>query len=292
MSSAQGQGANSNGNESVVDGINFPKFVTEDILRRIERMEIRESDVWLISYPKTGTHWMKGILYQIYNYNTPEGRGDKKAPDLNEYMKFAEFPDFSSGKARLDQIEATPSGEKRLIATHLQPLHMPKQFFKKKPKSIHVMRNPKDTAVSLLHFSTNNKFINPPDSWESHLEAFLQGKVVFGSHADYVTSWWNLRNEIDMLYITYEEMKKDLKSAVMRIATFLEVDLTEEVAAIIAERCTFSSMKAKMGPGRSSIYRKGVAGGWKTNFTVAQSERFDEFFDEKFKDLGFKFEYE
>ncbi|XP_077987963.1 sulfotransferase 6B1-like [Glandiceps talaboti] len=283
--------------EPVIDGMKFPKIVFEETIRRIKTMEVRDNDIWLMSYPKTGTHWMKGILYQLFNYDTPEGRGEKEGPHLEDYVKFAEFPEFATGKPMLDKIITMPSEERRFIATHLQPCHTPNQFFEKKPKAIHIMRNPKDTAVSLWHFTRDNPGMDPIESWEAHLEGFLQGNVAYGSHADYVTSWWNLRNEIDMLYVTFEDMKKDLKGSVMKIAKFLEVDLTEESAAIIAERCTFSSMKAKTttwkhGGKIPTMFRKGVAGGWKTSFTVAQSEQFDAFFDEKFKDLDFKFQYE
>ncbi|XP_077987368.1 amine sulfotransferase-like [Glandiceps talaboti] len=99
--------------------------------------------------------------------------------------------------------------------------------------------------------------------------------------------------------MTYENLKKDLKHGVLMIAKFLDITLTDEVADVITERCTFSSMKAKSDAkkeddvrGSGVMYRKGLAGDWKTSFTVAQSERFDGFFREKFNNLGFEFEYE
>ncbi|XP_006819047.1 sulfotransferase 6B1-like [Saccoglossus kowalevskii] len=80
--------------EPEIDGILYPKFMQEKVLRRIKDIEVREDDVWLLSYPKTGTHWMKGVLYQIFNHDTPEGSGDKEAMSPDDFVPFLEFPDF------------------------------------------------------------------------------------------------------------------------------------------------------------------------------------------------------
>ncbi|XP_002739181.1 sulfotransferase 1B1-like [Saccoglossus kowalevskii] len=95
-------------------------------------------------------------------------------------------------------------------------------------------------------------------------------------------------------------MKKDLSAGVKKIAHFLGKDVTDEVAETIADRCSFSSMKVKAvaAPKKESgasgpiMYRKGIAGGWKKTFTVAQSERFDSFFNEKFANIDINIEYE
>ncbi|XP_077988197.1 sulfotransferase 6B1-like [Glandiceps talaboti] len=231
--------------EPIIDGIMYPTMVFEDYLKRIKTMEVRHDDVWLMSYPKAGIHWMKAILYQLYNYDTPEGRGEKKPPGLDSFILFAEYLEFSTGKLSVDILPTIPTTQRRFIATHLLPHTMPTDYFVKKPKTIHLVRNPKDTAVSLFHFMNRVPFFTAPESWESLLDDYMKGNVVYGKHDEYMKSWWVKRNEIDMMFVSFEEMK--------RVRT---------------------------------------TGEWKTKFTVAQSEMFDDYYNEKMKSIGFEFEYE
>ncbi|XP_077985061.1 sulfotransferase 1B1-like isoform X2 [Glandiceps talaboti] len=240
---------------------------------------------------------MKGILYQIFNHDTPEASGGEA--NLDEYVKFLEKISLVTGQRMIEVVPKMPFDERRFINTHMLPRCMPKQYSEKKPKTIYITRNPKDTVVSLWHFAnkTAGGWLDVPESWEAHLENFLDGNIAYGSHVDHLISWWSLRNQLDIMFVTYEDLKEDLKGIVMKISTFLGETLTEEVAAVIAERCNFDRMKTisdkknEYGvPGM--MYRQGIVGGWKTQFTVAQSEHTDAVYKEKLKDLDLKYKYE
>ncbi|XP_077988240.1 amine sulfotransferase-like [Glandiceps talaboti] len=242
--------------QPVIDGIKFPKCVFEEHLRQIQSMEVRDNDIWLMSYPKTG-------------------------------------------KLGSEMISRMPLEERRYVATHLLPWLIPKQYLEKKPKTLYITRNPKDTALSLWHFAKIQDFLDTPECWDTYLEDFIEGNVMYGSHADHMASWWNLQNEMDLqvMFITYESLQKDLRDSVLKISRFLGEALTEETVDVIAERCTFDSMKAismakKEYAVPEMIYRKGITGGWKTRFTVAQSERFDAVYEEKLKYLDFQYVYD
>ncbi|XP_070538809.1 sulfotransferase 6B1-like isoform X2 [Ptychodera flava] len=122
--------------ESILDGIRYPSFVKGANVRRIPQLEIRDDDIWLVTYPKTGTHWMKTIIYQLYNHNTPEGRGEKPPPFQNEYIPFVEFVDFKTGEPEIDKFMKIPTNKRRIISTHLQPHWLSKQYADKKPKDL------------------------------------------------------------------------------------------------------------------------------------------------------------
>ncbi|XP_077988243.1 sulfotransferase 1E1-like [Glandiceps talaboti] len=119
--------------QPVIDGMQFPKFVCEDTIRRIPSMEVRDDDIWLVSYPKSGTHWMKGIIFQIYNHDTPEGRGEVKDRGSNEYFKMLEQSP-ESGNPSVDVLTKMAPEERRFIDTHLPPAFLPEAYFEKKPK--------------------------------------------------------------------------------------------------------------------------------------------------------------
>ncbi|XP_070538806.1 sulfotransferase 6B1-like [Ptychodera flava] len=281
--------------EPIIDGTRFPKLIYEDNLRRIAEMEVREDDVWLVSYPKTGTNWIKTILYQIFNKDSLGVQDVKQAPDPNSYIPYIEVCHRDSGKPAIDVFTEMPITQRRIIASHLQPKWMPRQYFEKKPKTIHIMRNPKDTAESYFNFFKKSPATDTREDWSSYLKDFLQGDVPYGAYSDYVTMWCEVNKEANILTLMYEDLKEDLQGGILKTARFLEVEMTEAEAKTIAERCTFDAMKSRStaeSQANSGLFRKGLAGGWKTSFTVAQSEQFDEFFGEKLKHVDFQFRYE
>ena len=101
-----------------------------------------------------------------------------------------------------------------------------------------------------------------------------------------------------MLFLKYEDMNKDIRSAVVRIAPFIGKDLTEEEVDTVIKKSTFSSMKSNPAtnyeripkemkhPEATPFIRKGVVGGWKDMFTPEMSDQFDLSFTDKLKAAG------
>ena len=90
-----------------------------------------------------------------------------------------------------------------------------------------------------------------------------------------------------MLFLTYEDMKKDFPQAVSKIASFMDIDLPSETIAKIAELVTFDKMKdddtANLSwvealqdeNGKGTFLRKGVVGDWKNYLSAEQSAQID-----------------
>ena len=64
---------------------------------------------------------------------------------------------------------------------------------------------------------------------------YLEGKLEFGDYFDHLLSWWPHRNDKNVLIMKYEDMKKDLKSSVTTIASFLGRNLSPEVITKIVD---------------------------------------------------------
>ncbi|XP_045150222.1 amine sulfotransferase-like [Echinops telfairi] len=101
-------------------------------------------------------------------------------------------------------------------------------------------------------------------------------------------------------------MKKDLRSCVLKICSFLEKELSDETVDDVVRKATFQNMKSDPQANYNKIIkeevgvrtddvcflRKGTVGDWKHHLTVEQSEMFDRIFQRKMKDIPLKFTWD
>uniref|UniRef100_V9KQ59 Sulfotransferase n=1 Tax=Callorhinchus milii TaxID=7868 RepID=V9KQ59_CALMI len=267
-------------------GCNFlSPIYTIEHLEKLEHFEVRDSDVFAVTYPKSGTMWMQQILSLIYSDDDTPAVQSKSAM---ERVPWIELPNSNF------EVRQSP----RLSVTHL-PYHLvPKGLKDKQGKVIYVARNPRDVLMSLYYLHNHLSTFETPKSFQDFMEQFVDGRVEFSSWFDHVREWYNHRDEFNFMYITYEEMKKDLRASILKICSFLGKHLDNEKLNTVLELCTFNTMKVnpmanyEKVPKKSNdgaFLRKGTIGDWKTHFTVAQSEMFDRIFQEKMKDFPLSF---
>ena len=194
-----------------------------------------------------------------------------------------------------EELENTPSP--RYLQSHLSYSLMPGggNPAETPAKYIYVIRNPKDTAVSFFHWIPTYFIHDKPKPWEEFFDDFFNGNVPGGSFYSHILSWWNHRDSTNILFLSYEQMKRDLHSAVASIATFLGFSFSQDIIEKIAEQSSFLSMKnnpaANWSTEPQNLMRKGVIGDWKNMFTKEQSARVDTIVAEKFKGTGLVFDY-
>ena len=166
-------------------------------------------------------------------------------------------------------------------------------------KYIYIARNPKDTAVSFYYHMCGFIYTQYSQLWEHFFRLYMNGTVDYGLWFDHVLEWWKHRDAENILFLKYEDMKKDHRGAVKKIAEFMGYSLKEEVIDTIVEKSTFQNMRdnpaindflMKFRKPDAAFFRKGVVGDWRGHFTPEQNVKFDAVYAEKMKGSGLDFD--
>ncbi|XP_067668060.1 sulfotransferase 1C2-like [Haliotis asinina] len=271
-----------------IDGVVERKTVTEK-LKTVKSRPVREDDVFLCTYPKSGTHWTWEIINMIVAGKAEYAKHWKNSAAL-EYRS----------EEGLEEL-ASP----RIIQTHLLPGHMPELLWTRRCKVVYVQRNPKDCAVSYFCQMSQQVFEGSPSeqmtytgSWDEFFRFFIAGSVPYGSIFHHVEKWGNvpaMHKGFEICHVQYEDMKQDCVAQVRKIAEYLDRPLPESTYQEIADACSFENLKIACEKtkdqtfhkpwrdGASGYFRKGQTGDWKNWFTVAQSEEFDRLYELEMK---------
>lgn len=123
--------------------------------------------------------------------------------------------------------------------------------------------------------------------------------------------FWKVRNEPNILFTFYEDMKRDLASVVKKTANFLGKSINQEQIEKLCDHLSFDKMKKnpavnkeaemellKKSVGENfskeefSFVRKGKVGGYKEEFNEEQIERIEKFANHPdFEKFGFAHKY-
>lgn len=259
-----------------------------------------EHDVFVNTYAKSGTNWMMQIAYQV------AFRGEGEFANIYDVVPWPEmaiqmgtryFPPLDDLRVQ----QASPTGL-RIIKTHLQAQYLP---FNPASRYITVIRDPKDAFVSSYHFQAGIYGPVMP-SVADWLDNFLTDDFLVGfgsSWAQHTASNWALRENPNVLVVSFSEMKRDLPGVIQKVADLLGVTLTPAQLDTIAHKSSFDYMKAlddrffpvdtgSLPWAKVSMVRSGKEGASGELLTPEQQRRIDTHFIAELKALGSDFPYE
>ncbi|KAM5181710.1 amine sulfotransferase-like [Mantella aurantiaca] len=265
-----------------------PQFIDS-----LKDFKIRDDDVFLVTYPKSGTIWTQQILSLICCEGHRNGTEKIETSDRVPWLEFQAL-----------NVDYNTRPSPRLFQSHLSETFVPRGLKNTKAKVIYVMRNPKDVMTSFYHFENIAVLTEKSPDFQHFLEKFLDGEVFPGKWFDHIRGWYTHKDEYNILFLKYEDMIRALRSVVMKISTFLGVKLDDEAIDLVVKKATFKEMKKdplankenmpeNLIANKSGLFmRKGQVGDWKNIMTVAQSELFDKIFQEKLGDLSLDFTWQ
>jgi len=180
--------------------------------------------------------------------------------------------------------DGSPTGL-HVIKSHLEAEYIP---YTPEAKYISIIRDPKDLLVSAAIFENGfNKLlfgdIVPIDAW---VESFQSDQFMYQSWPAFIHSWWALRERENVLILTC-------------MADFLEISLTPEQFAKVAEKTSFDYMKANdhlfsqpaWEEGHVPLVREGKSGNSKELLSLEQQQQIDAFCLRELERIGSDFPY-
>lgn len=255
----------------------------------------RATDVFIATYPRSGTTWTRQIVHLLIN------RGEQGDTDFYQTVPYLEFSLTGLSAAEHVQylMELTTQ---RYLATHLPYNFMPRSQAEQ-GRYIYVARNPKDCAVSCYYFYRSLDVIGFTGSWDDFFELFVGGHTGYGNYFDHVLDWWRASRQTDkILFLTYEQMYQDLPGVIAQIAAFIDLPVTPEIVAATATQTQFDTMRQNPKANMDDVIvprpefphkhlRKGKVGDWRTLFSREQNDRMDAVCQNKWVAVGLEFAF-
>jgi hypothetical protein len=240
-------------------------------------------DTFLVSYPRSGNTWTRFLIANLVY------------PEKN--VSFANIeqliPDTASQSNRA--LKRTP--RPRIIKTH--------QYFDHRyPKTIYIVRDPRDIALSYYDFQRRSRQIEDGYELERYVDDFVSGRLIsadWGTWAENVASWvYTCGQRKEFLLLRYEDMIKDTVSELARIAIFLDMEPTtaelhKAIELSSADRMRkLEKLEALQWVGTRS-HRKDIpfvgkarSGGWRTSLTDRSVQRIESAWGELMTVLGYE----
>lgn len=238
-------------------------------------LSVRDSDVFLVSYPKSGNTWLRfAVGNLIFDDGVDFGNLEGRIPDI--YV------------ASRRQLAGLP--DPRVIKSH-------EPFDPRYRRTVYIVRDPRDVAVSYAHFRRKMGWLDASTSLDDFTEGFVEGTLDdYGSWGDHVGRWLEARSgDGDFLLLRYEDLLDDIETSLGRVAAMLEVSATPEALRDAADASSFRRMSgmehqwdtvSRGGPS-APFMRSGQSGGWRDELPEPCAARIRDIWAPLMDELGY-----
>ncbi|KAL4714551.1 hypothetical protein ACJJTC_006597 [Scirpophaga incertulas] len=300
-------------------GYFFPNKYKQEAAN-IYNMPVRASDIFVVTYPRSGTTWTQELVWMVAN--DLDYAKSNEIP-LTERYPFVEFSicvhpimkekfisenKHSQDKLSLlelvtqpgtEQLAATPSP--RFIKTHM-PISLLPPSLLDTAKVVYVARDPRDVVVSFYHLNRLMRTQGYLGDLKTFWNFFIKDLHHWTPYFAHIKEAWEKRHHPNVLFLFYEELAKDLPAAVRRVAAFLGKDYNEEQVNKLCDHLSIENFKNNKSVnydvmkelgisvrGEQSFIRKGTAGGWRDHFDDEMTQQAEQWIQENLQDTDLRF---
>eukprot|EP01083_Nonionella_stella_P008017 23068_1 len=274
----------------------------------------KPNDVYLISYPKAGQHWLKKICIELINHHDKQNtHAIYSTGDIGmNAVPWKETFFTQGGKDAFDQRV-----DDLKDCLNLWWTHNPYSLFPANKANLHpdtryivINRNPKDILISYWYFmnalDANWGGFDPQMSLNAFFFRFIAGTCHFGCVYSWTLDWFNAYNDSvfnnneQMLWIYYEDLLDNPFDNVKKVKEFLYPDddvITDDDINAVVNASMFKNMKQDLLENPQSMsftnehFRCGEANDWKRHLSQEQSDLLDELMWIKWADGGTNIKY-
>ncbi|XP_072036597.1 sulfotransferase 1C2-like isoform X2 [Amphiura filiformis] len=274
----------------------------------LRQFQVRSDDIFVIAYPKSGSHWLMDIINLLQN----NAENDHINPSyLDTTLELRKDNLQTTQGTSLPGYQTIPTWKSpRIILTHCFAEFLPPQVWEKHPKVIYLARNPKDVAVSIYHYISQllPSFLH---GWGTFIDYFLSSDFFGGSWFKHVLGYLPHMKRPNFLLVKYEDLYKDLKGVISEVNDHLDcpfppggVDLVVQESAFAkmrqsneeadkdAEKKIKGNRKLSKVFGGSQISRKNIVGEWREFLNNGISEKFDNIYKARMRSSGLTQDFE
>jgi aryl sulfotransferase len=254
--------------------------------RRWGEFRSRPDDIFVCTPAKCGTTWTQTI---IANMLWPAGDLPEPVMILSPWIE----ANFIPAEVLHPMLEAQT--HRRFIKSHTPADGIP--FFDD-AKYVFVGRDGRDAFMSLSNHMERMKGLDELNEkardaslpempkYDGDLHAFFDRWLSDDEQFFHVvSSYWERREQSNVLFVHYADLKSDLSGEMHRIADFLGIDVPASQWDDVVDRCTFESMREngeKIGPiemrfegGAKGFIFKGTNGRWREELSSEEVARYE-----------------
>uniref|UniRef100_T1II82 Sulfotransferase domain-containing protein n=1 Tax=Strigamia maritima TaxID=126957 RepID=T1II82_STRMM len=250
----------------------FPKNGPE-VIKKFQNFKVRDDDIYVLTFPKTGTTWLEEIAYVLLN--------DLDFEKINKTIRDFDIPyvDLDVWEIAVNLMDFTINlASPRCIKLHTSLSLLPNDFATKPKGSSGTMGGPEWICwvehLDLHEFVENKKiilhylhifntdlmrfpnfrfctcagtramaFCTFEGSIDDFAELFMENKIPYTPYVTHVKEVWEKRHEKNIYFTTYEELQKNQEKVIAEIAQFMNKSLTDDQIKMVADHCKFDNMK-------------------------------------------------
>jgi hypothetical protein len=243
------------------------------------RPTVRPMDVFVCTYPKSGTTWLGYLLANVLKPDPGE------VLDLKSFGKYV--PDVNLQYTKRGSLAAYAGlPDPRVFLCHAA-------YDAELPKVVYVLRDPRDAMLSYWHYQ---RFLTA--GYDQPLADYLRaGKHWPCDWDEHVAGWLLPRRHPNLLVLRYEDLHADAAGALKAVLALAGVARTDAQIAAAVEASRFDRMRAaedkggvhgKAGGPAERFVRKGQIGSWRDEMTPSDLRILEDRYGEVMRQVGYE----